>query len=150
MAGKGNIKNLKPWKKGQSGNPGGRAKLTSEILQELAAKGYQPVTPQQIMDAYTTLVACSVAHLTEMAKAEDMPMYVRIISKALLSGNGTDQLEKMLDRAHGKAKQSTDITSSGQPLYQLPDFSNFTTKQLKELILASRARNSTTGKGDGG
>lgn len=37
MAGKGNIKNLKPFKPGQSGNPGGARKVPEEVKQALLA-----------------------------------------------------------------------------------------------------------------
>jgi len=41
VAGKGNIKNLKPWKPGQSGNPGGMRAIPEEVKQALIA-----ATPQ--------------------------------------------------------------------------------------------------------
>jgi hypothetical protein len=44
--GKGNVSNLRPWKKGQSGNPGGKPKLTDE--QRQASEKLRKYTPEVV------------------------------------------------------------------------------------------------------
>lgn len=141
-------KNLKLWKKGQSGNPAGRKPTTTtQIIRELVGKGYEPVTPTMIVDAYQLLITLTLDEVKAAATNESYPMYVRILCREMLKDKGSDLLEKMLDRAHGKAKQSTDITTQGGPVYQMPDFSQYSKKELKELLNASRSRDKLDNKG---
>jgi len=51
-----------------------------------------------------------------MVKDEKAPMSLRIVGKAMLTAKGWEVLQAMLDRAHGKAKQSMDMTTGGERL----------------------------------
>lgn len=79
MAGKGNIKNLKPFKPGQSGNPGGARKIPEEVKQALLA-----ATPA----AVSTLIDL-------MATGNDR---VRVQAASII-----------LDRVYGKAAVQVDV-----------------------------------------
>jgi len=81
--------NLKPWKKGQSGNPKGRPKLPD--IREALAK----VLAEE-KDGVTALEATLAALRAKATKGD-----VRAA-------------EALLDRAFGKAKQSVDVTSDGE------------------------------------
>jgi len=48
--------------------------------------------------------------LADMVKDEKAPMSLRIVGKAMLTAKGWEVLQAMLDRAHGKAKQSVDVS----------------------------------------
>ena len=111
MANNKNVKaNLRPFPKGKSGNPKGRPrKLISSMLIEMKAQGIEAVKPSQIADTYEMLFNLTIEEVKEKAMDEKCPIFVRIIAKAMLSGKGTEMIEKMLDRAHGKAKQSMDL-----------------------------------------
>lgn len=101
--------------KGETGNPHGRPpRLLSTIVAELRAKGYERATSNQVADAFETLMNVPQNELADMVKDEKAPMSLRIVGKAMLTAKGWEVLQAMLDRAHGKAKQSTDITTGGE------------------------------------
>ena len=60
--------------------------------------------------------------LAKMVKDEKAPMSLRIVGKAMMSAKGWDVLQAMMDRAHGRAKQSVDVAatvSTPAPVIQL-------------------------------
>ena len=117
MAGPTPIPNARKFKKGQSGNPAGPPpRLLSTITAELKAKGYERATANQVADAFETLMNVPQDELAKMVKDEKAPMSLRIVGKAMLTAKGWEVLQAMLDRAHGKAKQSMDLTSDNKPL----------------------------------
>lgn len=104
------------WQKGKSGNPKGRPrKLVSHINAELQAEGFEPVSVSEVTDCFLTLINLPLKKLQTIAVSEDdYPFLYRLVSKELLGNRGADMLEKLLDRGHGKSKNSVDITSAGQ------------------------------------
>ena len=103
--------------KGESGNLAGRPpKLLSTIVAELRAKGYERATAGTVADAFETLLNVPEDVLKTMVTDPKAPMSVRIVGKAMLTAKGWEVLEAMLDRAHGRPKQSTDHTTNGKDL----------------------------------
>ena len=97
------------FEKGESGNPqGAPPKLLSTIVAELRAEGYERATANQVADAFETLLNVPEDVLANMVKDKHKPMSLRIVGKAMLTAKGWEVLQAMLDRAHGKAKQSTE------------------------------------------
>jgi len=97
--------------KGESGNPEGRPpRLLSTITAELKAKGYERATANQVADAFETLMNVPEDELVKMVKDTKSPMSLRIVGKAMVTAKGWEVLQAMLDRAHGKAKQSVDVS----------------------------------------
>jgi len=92
--------------KGDTTNGGRPPKLLSTITAELKAKGYERATVNQVADAFETLLNVPQNELAEMVKDDKAPMSLRIVGKAMLTAKGWEVLQAMLDRAHGKAKQS--------------------------------------------
>lgn len=126
-------------KKGETLNPNGRPpKVMTTILKEFAELGYKRVSPSEIIETYEFLLGMDLNRLKEIASDEKQPMMTRIVVKAMLSPKGAEMLDKMMDRAHGKAIQKseskTDLTSDGKPI-------NF---GIKEAIM--QAINSNTVK----
>jgi len=74
------------------------------------------VTKEQISATYQTLLILPQGELATLGADGNQPMLNRIIAKAILGGKGFENIEKMLDRAQGRATQSTDITSGGEKL----------------------------------
>jgi hypothetical protein len=107
--------NLKPFKKGQTGNPKGRPpKLLSAMVRELKEQGYERVGPSTMLHTIETMIGLPTSKLEAMSSDADAPIAQRIIATHLLSK--TDRLRlfmELLDRAHGKAKQSVDLNESG-------------------------------------
>lgn len=98
------------FKKGVSGNPKGRPpKLLRHIIDELKEKGYEAVSPSQVTDGYQLLFNLPMKQIAHYVNDDASPMFLRIIAKAMVGGKGPEMLERMLDRANGKAKQSVDV-----------------------------------------
>ena len=102
--------------KGDPGGPGRPPKLLSTITAELKSKGYERATANQVADAFETLMNVPQNELANMVKDEKAPMSLRIVGKAMLTAKGWEVLQAMLDRAHGKARLSMDMTSGGEAL----------------------------------
>lgn len=88
-------------------NKKGRPKLLRHVIDELKTKGYEPVTSEHVKSIYETLLNINQEQLADVIKDEKQPMITRIIGKALASGRGFEVIETMIDRAQGKAQQSS-------------------------------------------
>lgn len=104
----GRIQNLKPWKPGQSGNPGGRPKskpLTDELLRFLeqeAPKGKGQTWASLIAEALVKKARRGdVRAITELAnRIEGKPRQA-----VELSGNGLDGLAERIAAAHKRVNE---------------------------------------------
>jgi len=94
--------------KGDPGGPGRPPMLLSTIVAELRAKGYERATAGTVADAFETLLNVTHEDLVKMGQDPKSPMSLRIVAKGMLNAKGWEVLEAMLDRAHGKPKQSVD------------------------------------------
>jgi hypothetical protein len=95
---------------------GANRKTIGVVNKELEDKGITEATTNDIKSCYLRLINHSIPELTELVKNDKHPALVRIVGKAILSGKGIDIIEKVLDRALGKATQQTDITTQGKSL----------------------------------
>ena len=105
---------INQFEKGDTNNGGRPPKLLSTIVAELRSQGYERATAGTVADAFETLLNVPEDVLADMVKDKTKPMSLRIVGKAMLTAKGWEVLQAMLDRAHGKAKQSTDITTGGE------------------------------------
>lgn len=85
------IPNNKPFKKGQSGNPKGRPKLPD-------------------------LKAACAAILSDEKEGKSALEAVLMALRAKAVKGDVRAAQELLDRAYGKAKQTTDITTNGESL----------------------------------
>lgn len=128
----GGVANLKPFPKGKSGNPKGRPrKLVNTIIEAMKSQGVKPLKQAQIADAYEVLLQLTETEMKKLVLDKSTPMFIRIICKAMMDKNGTQMIETMLDRAHGRAKQSLDVKAEVDDGL---DYSKFTDGALKEII----------------
>lgn len=116
-----NPQNIEPhkFKKGQTGNPKGRPpKLFSRLITELQEAGYERVSANMIVEGYEYLLSLDEVKIKAIVEDKEQPMSLRIIARAMLGKDGYEILEKMLDRAHGKAKQKLEANIHvEQPLF---------------------------------
>lgn len=101
-------------RKGQSGNPYGRPKkLVSGILADLKAAGYERVGPSSVTEASEQLIGVPESVLRSISKDTDQPVFMRILAETLLKKKGRfEAVNVVMDRAHGKAKQSVDLAAT--------------------------------------
>ncbi len=109
-------------------------KLFSDVNLSLTKKGYSPVTPSQLKEAYEMLLNLPFSELLLIAgkkiilngdelknniktpiilskDADEYPYHYRQIAQALLNNKfGFEYSQSLIDRAQGKAKQSTEFT----------------------------------------
>lgn len=106
---------LRPFKKGQSGNPyGPPRKLVSKTIADLKAAGYERVGASGVAEAIEQLIGIPETVLRSIQKDKDQPMCMRIVAEAILQPKGRfNALQTLLDRAHGKAKQQVDLSGEG-------------------------------------
>lgn len=87
-------------------------RLVGKVILELKEAGYEPVSPEQVRAIYETLLNLPEQQLMTLVNDKEQPMLARIIGRAMLGKYGYEIIERMLDRAHGKAKQSSDVQVS--------------------------------------
>lgn len=129
--GKGNYHTIKD--KGFDKNPqninrtGANRRLISAINLEMKQQGYEETNNKEIISAYLTLLNLPISKIKEISnvKNDNFPMLYKLVAKEMLGKRGLDMLEKLLDRAVGKAQQKLDLTTGGEKLtpeiYKLPD-----------------------------
>lgn len=113
--------NPKPWKPGQSGNPNGRpVKLFSQLAKEFRERGIERATPAHVSEAYEYLLALPLSEIIEISgnpKTEnEYPVLIRLAAKEMIGKRSLEIIKEMLDRAHGRSRQSIDHTSGGEKI----------------------------------
>lgn len=104
-------------KPGQTLNPNGRPrKLVSHVNAELKAKGIEPISASQVKDCFMMLINLDIEEVKQIAQADsNYPFLYKLCAKELLGKRGADMLEKVLDRAIGKAKQQIEAELTIKP-----------------------------------
>ena len=109
---------------------GRKKKLVSYTIDLLKSEGFEQVSEEQIRQIYTLLISLPQERLIALASDNDVPMLYRIVTKEVLGKKGFEMIEKMLDRAHGKATVITKVEHSGKVENGL---SNMTIEELFKL-----------------
>jgi hypothetical protein len=113
-----NNENLIPFVPGQSGNPAGRPpKTVKSVISELLANGHEPVKAPDVRAIIEAMLALPIEEVTRLVQDDKQPAIIRITGRRLLDkSKGFEGLQTLLDRAHGKATQPTDLQTGGQPV----------------------------------
>ena len=93
----------------QNINRKGRPRLLTSIIADLKKEGYERVDATQVQEAYEILLQLPQGKIVEYLNSVETPMFMRVVAKAMLSSKGVDMIEKMIDRAHGKAIVKADV-----------------------------------------
>lgn len=112
------ISNLKPFEKGQSGNPKGRPKKKfSDHINDLKKKGYQAPTRTEYFDMVGLLLAMEEKDLKAFAQNKSRPYWIRLI---VIDMNSKATRQKMMsdyrDWLFGTATKNVDHTTKGEKL----------------------------------
>jgi hypothetical protein len=113
----------------QPPNRGRKARVFSQLAKEWKERGIEQATPEAVKEAFQYVLALHLLDVKDISgkvedETNDMPMVVRLAAKELLGKKSLEILREMLDRAHGKSKQSTDLSIKGEltvSRYTLPD-----------------------------
>ena len=96
--------------KGETSNPNGRPRKTiGQVNKDLEKQGYKAATATEIADCYLRLINLDVPKLKEMITDTGQPALIRVVGKLILEGKKYDIIEKVLDRAIGRAVQQMDV-----------------------------------------
>lgn len=130
-------------------NPYGRpTKLVSQVLKDLKEAGAEAVSPGQVSDVITVLLNLPVEMVKKIAEDKKLPILIQRTARRFAGSSDKDWdwvLSNNLDRAHGKAKQSTDITSNGKEISQSP-FSILPIEKQEEILLMLQNASNVTDK----
>lgn len=98
--------------KGETANPFGRPrKLVSSVLKDMKDAGIQPVKPRDIIDAYESLLNLDEADIVAVVNNKELPYFMRLVAAAMTRKNqGFEIIERIIDRAHGKAKENIEVS----------------------------------------
>lgn len=108
-----NEQNLKPYKKGQSGNPKGRPK---KYVLTLKKEGYKLT---EINDTIQAMVSMNIEELKKVYENDNSTILEKTVAAALRNGLKKGQLESietLLNRVYGKPKEKVDITTQGDKI----------------------------------
>jgi hypothetical protein len=116
-----NEENLKPWKKGESGNPNGRPKKSfASINAELKLKGIEQLSKADLIEAYALIFNTDEETLRDIAKDKKTPYAFKII---LLELNDNKTRAKALqdyrDYTFGRAIENIDVNNN-VTIFELP------------------------------
>lgn len=110
------IKNLTPFKPGQSGNPNGRPrKLLGELNEELKAQGITPVSKAQLEEAYRLVFNLSEADAKRLKDDHAAPFWLRKVIAYIGSATGKEMIREMQDRVYGRPNQTITATITEVP-----------------------------------
>ena len=130
-------------------NPYGRpTKLVSQVLKDLKEAGAEAVSPSQVSDVITVLLNLPVEMVRKIAEDKKLPILIQRTARRFAGSSDKDWdwvLNSALDRAHGKAKQSTDITTNGKEIGQSP-FSILPIEKQEEILLMLQNASNVTNK----
>ena len=107
---RGNIATLKPFKKGESGNPNGRPKLTA------IEKSAREAERKEIAEVWPRIKVLSFAQIKELMADKEKPVIELAMASAIyhaIKNGNMSEVHRFYDRLLGKPLVTNDVTVSG-------------------------------------
>lgn len=90
---------------------GANRKTLSSVNKQLEEAGLERVKLSDIIQLYELLFNATEEELKQLSDDKNVAMTIRIVIKEMLSKNGFDVIEKVIERAFGKVKSDIDNSS---------------------------------------
>lgn len=99
---------------GETLNRFGRPRtLISDVLKQMKEAGIKPVRPGDIVEAYESLLNLDEEDIVKIVNDKKLPYFVRLVASAMTrKGQGFEIIERMIDRAHGRAKETMEVSGN--------------------------------------
>lgn len=110
------LNNLKPFEKGESGNPNGRPR---KWISELKESGYKS---SEVNDCILVMLSMTLEELADVYKNPKATILEKTVANALkrsLEKGSLYSLDTLLNRAVGKPKESIDHTTKGENINEI-------------------------------
>lgn len=125
------LANLKPFRKGQSGNPKGRPKRMTTLLYMDNNPAHR-LTYDDVRAVIEVQMLMTEEQLKNIVFSDDAAMYEKVIARAIMKDAASGQifnLETLLSRLYGRPKEQVDVnvnkTNEVVPYYlPVPDFTD--------------------------
>jgi hypothetical protein len=117
---------------GYTENGGRPPKLLKQLNDQLKQEGYQIVKPSQMQEALELLLNLPEEKIKSIVLDKDIPFFLRVIGKKMISSKGDEAIEKILDRTLGRPKLSIDHTSGGEKINK--KYESLTVDQIEKIF----------------
>lgn len=121
---KGNVANLKPWVKGQSGNPKGRPKRALKELQEKAGVDFQVhLSRADKTRILESMMEMNLADLKSIATDGRAPAFMVVLANAIktdVAKGKMDSLIMLMDRFYGRPVQAVAVMGAPVEAESIP------------------------------
>lgn len=95
---------------------GANRKTLSSVNKQLEEAGLERVKLSDIIQLYELLFNATEEDLKQLINDKNVAMTIRIVIKEMLSKNGFDVIEKIIERAFGKVKNDLDNSAQKEAI----------------------------------